>query len=275
MKKYEDQPDIPERLSAYMDDELPHREGAALVDRMLADETLRRQWADFHLIGDTLRGTPCSPQTAVGDPDSLSARVAREIDREAAEERKSDEVEGRRSSLPGTDTLASPIPVYRSRSPAHSSASSAPAPAATPSTPSTLEPEDRSPASDPLGSPSPFRPRSIAGPALAASIAIVAILGIEMIPSSAKKTRYEDLSGASKAYPATTQEATIESEAALAPMEPVSSDPSLADVSRAAVHNNSYRVNLYLLRRGGYQGSEMRAMLGYSRIVGEQTTAGH
>lgn len=45
-----------DQISALVDGEIGEREAASLLTRMKADEGLRRQWDDYQLIGDALRG---------------------------------------------------------------------------------------------------------------------------------------------------------------------------------------------------------------------------
>ncbi|WP_025771530.1 sigma-E factor negative regulatory protein [Thioalkalivibrio sp. HK1] len=258
--KYEDRSDILEDISAFMDDELPPEEGGALVDRLLEDETLRRRWASYHLIGDILRGTECRVQMAIDDGDCLSARIAEEIE-EIEKERSDAEADAPRSFCRGS--TASPMPIHPRRRSKHSHPS-------TPSEPKAFS-SSGSCASSPKTSPSkPSRMRFFTGPVLATSIAIIAIMSVEMIPSSEKRARHQELSSASM-DPAPSGD-TMPSEEVIAPTLPTSSNPSLD--ARSAYRDSGYR-NLYLLRRAGYRGGELRAMQAYSSIVGDQAQAAH
>ena len=257
--KHENRPDILEDISAFMDDELPPDEGGALVDRMSKDETLRRRWSHYHLIGDTLRGLDCRVQTALDDEDSLSARIAEEI--EGIEEDECSNVETDASRPLCRDTVASPPPIHPRRRSAHSHSSTPSEPEA----PSASGSCDRSPKTHPS---KPSRSRFFAGHVLTASIAVIAISGVVMILSSEKKVLHEETSSASMDLPSVMGSEARQSEEMIAPVT-VFSDRSLT--VRTAVQDSGYR-NLYLLRRG-YQGGELRAMQGYSRIVGDQTLA--
>ncbi|MEW6119730.1 MAG: sigma-E factor negative regulatory protein [Pseudomonadota bacterium] len=44
------------RLSAWLDGEASHAETEACLDAIRRDAALRRDWADYHLIGDLMRG---------------------------------------------------------------------------------------------------------------------------------------------------------------------------------------------------------------------------
>lgn len=64
-----------EQLSAFIDDELDVP-SAAIVSRLMEDETRRGQWARYHLIGDVLRDGDAARAHAV------SAKVRRALDAE-------------------------------------------------------------------------------------------------------------------------------------------------------------------------------------------------
>jgi sigma-E factor negative regulatory protein RseA len=66
-----------ERLSALVDDATDRFETRRLVDELLRSEEDRRQWARYHLIGDSLRGG--LRQIA---PEDFSARVRAAVERE-------------------------------------------------------------------------------------------------------------------------------------------------------------------------------------------------
>jgi sigma-E factor negative regulatory protein RseA len=62
-----------EQISALMDDQLDGAEGEGCLRRLKDDESLRGDWEIYHLIGDTLRGTP-----ARGMPAGFAGRLAAE-----------------------------------------------------------------------------------------------------------------------------------------------------------------------------------------------------
>lgn len=49
-------PNTEEKLSALLDGELDDAEGIEVLERLCQDQTLRRRWAEYCLIGDALRG---------------------------------------------------------------------------------------------------------------------------------------------------------------------------------------------------------------------------
>jgi sigma-E factor negative regulatory protein RseA len=63
------------KISEWMDGELPAHEKRLLVDRVRQDAELRQCWDTFHLIGDVLRGEPALSQDFER---RLAARLAEE-----------------------------------------------------------------------------------------------------------------------------------------------------------------------------------------------------
>ena len=71
------EPDSPSRLSAMLDGETARAETEACLAALRQDDGLRREWTDYHMIGDLMRGVAPS----VGMPDFMnrfSARLADE-----------------------------------------------------------------------------------------------------------------------------------------------------------------------------------------------------
>lgn len=64
-----------ERVSALMDGELEQGEATRLIPALRQRDELRQAWSTYHLIGDALRGQPCSDCTVAG---SVSAQLAAE-----------------------------------------------------------------------------------------------------------------------------------------------------------------------------------------------------
>lgn len=72
-----DGPVMNDQISALMDNELDAASATALAERMRQEPALRRQWAEYHLIGDALRqARPLS--------DGFTGRVMQSIDAEPA-----------------------------------------------------------------------------------------------------------------------------------------------------------------------------------------------
>ena len=64
-----------DRISALMDGELAGAEAARLVADVRDKQGLRETWATYHLIGEALRGEPCSDCAVAG---SVAKRLAAE-----------------------------------------------------------------------------------------------------------------------------------------------------------------------------------------------------
>ncbi len=66
-----------EQLSAMMDGELPETEQALLMARLQRDPELRRSWARYHMIGDSLRGQHLVPED-IGIADAVTGALQTE-----------------------------------------------------------------------------------------------------------------------------------------------------------------------------------------------------
>lgn len=69
------------QLSAMFDGELPPVECELLARRLARDESLRRQWGSYALIGAALRGEPIVARGSPGSQGDVAARVRRELAR--------------------------------------------------------------------------------------------------------------------------------------------------------------------------------------------------
>lgn len=84
--------DINERISALLDNELSHKELQHTLDSIELDDSLRKQWDRYHLIGDAMRG-----EAVRLSAESIADRVRNRLEEDD-------------QSLPGDQ----PIPITRS-----------------------------------------------------------------------------------------------------------------------------------------------------------------
>lgn len=55
-----------ERLSAWIDNELPKEDGQRLAQQVITTAPMRAQWEQWHLIGDVMRSAPLARPSALG-----------------------------------------------------------------------------------------------------------------------------------------------------------------------------------------------------------------